>query len=142
MKSHREEYGGQYVALDGDQLLADVWTILDTEISPIELMDGTTRRVKPDAPVIDDGCRAPEEDTVRGFGSNEILSVYAPGRESDVWPEGTARRIPAGSNIILQMHYSKGPGGSEEDRTRVAIVFAKAPVENRWARAEFTTRCS
>src|SRR5262249_37444706 len=31
----------------------DVWTILETEISPIELMDGTTRRVRPDAPVID-----------------------------------------------------------------------------------------
>jgi hypothetical protein len=37
----------------------DVWTILDTEISPVELMDGTTRRVKPDAPVVDDGCAGP-----------------------------------------------------------------------------------
>jgi hypothetical protein len=108
----------------------DVWTILDTEISPIELMDGTTRRVKPDAPVLDDGCSAPEEDTAGGFGSNEILSVYAPGREADVWPAGTARRIPAGSNIILQMHYWKGPGPAERDRTSVAIVLAKAPVDN------------
>jgi hypothetical protein len=107
----------------------DVWTILDTEISPVELMDGTTRRVKPDAPVIDDGCSIPEEDTAGGFGSNEILSVYAPGREADVWPAGTARRIPAGSNIILQMHYSKTGGSAETDRTSVAIKLARAPVD-------------
>jgi mono/diheme cytochrome c family protein len=108
----------------------DVWTILDTEISPVELMDGTTRRVRLDAPVLDDGCSAPEEEAAGGFGSTEILSVYAPGREADVWPPGTARRIPAGSNIILQMHYSKPPGGVESDRTGVAVVFAKTPVEN------------
>ena len=108
----------------------DVWTILDTEMSPVELMDGTTRRVKPDAPVIDDGCGSPADDAESGFGSNEILSVYAPGRQSDAWPPGTARRIPAGSNIILQMHYSKPSGSAERDRTRIAIVFARAPVEN------------
>ncbi|HWX42200.1 MAG TPA: hypothetical protein VN345_13710, partial [Blastocatellia bacterium] len=108
----------------------DVWTILDTEISPVELMDGTTRRVRPDAPVLDDGCSASEEEATGGFGSTEILSVYAPGREADVWPPGTARRIPAGSNIILQMHYSKGAGGVETDRTSVAVVFAKTPVDN------------
>jgi hypothetical protein len=108
----------------------DVWTILDTEMSPVELMDGTTRRVKPDAPVIDDGCAAPDDDTAGGFGSNEILSVYAPGRQSDAWPAGTARRIPAGSNIILQMHYSKPANIAERDRTSIAIVFARAPVEN------------
>jgi mono/diheme cytochrome c family protein len=99
----------------------DVWTILDTEISPVELMDGTTRRVRLDAPVLDDGCSGPEEEAAGGFGSTEILSVYAPGREADVWPSGTARRIPAGSNIILQMHYSKPPGGVESDRTGVAF---------------------
>ena len=30
LKSHREEYGGQYVALDGDQLLA-VWPVLEKQ---------------------------------------------------------------------------------------------------------------
>jgi hypothetical protein len=108
----------------------DVWTILDTEMSPVELMDGTTRRVRPDAPVIDDGCGAPQDDAQGGFGSNEILSVYAPGRQADAWPAGTARRIPAGSNIILQMHYSKPLGIAERDRTSIAISFARAPVEN------------
>jgi len=108
----------------------DVWTILDTEISPIELMDGTTRRVRPDAPVIDDGCSATDEDPAGGFGSNELLSVYAPGREADVWPPGAARRIPAGSNIILQMHYWKPAGDAERDLTSIALVFAKALVEN------------
>jgi hypothetical protein len=106
-----------------------VWTLLDTRPLSIELMDGTTRRIRPDAPVINDGCKAPDPEELGGRNSSDVLSVYAPGREADVWPVGTAKRIPAGSNIILQMHYSKLPGKVDRDRTRVGVVFAKAPVE-------------
>jgi len=108
---------------------AKVWSLLDTKPLSIELMDGTTRRVKPDAPVINDGCSAPDGEELGGRNNSDVLSVYAPGREADVWPAGTGKRIRAGSNIILQMHYSKLPGTVERDRTRVAIVFAKAPIE-------------
>jgi Domain of unknown function (DUF3471)/Copper type II ascorbate-dependent monooxygenase, C-terminal domain len=96
--------------------------------SSIELMDGTITRVKPDAPIINDGCRV-ENSGTGGNNDSEILSVYAPGREPDVWPAGTAKKIPAGSNIIFQMHYSKSPGQAEKDRTSIALTFAKAPVE-------------
>lgn len=106
-----------------------VWSLLDTKPLSIELMDGTTRRIKPDAPVVNDGCSAPDAEELGGRNNSDVLSVYAPGREADVWPAGTAKRIPAGSNVILQMHYSKPPGKVERDRTRVAVVFAKAPVE-------------
>jgi hypothetical protein len=66
-----------------------------------------------------------------GVTSNpDVLSVYAPGKEADRWPDGVAKRIPAGSNIILQMHYSKLSGKPEKDRTSVALVFASKPVGN------------
>jgi len=108
---------------------AKVWSLLDTKPLSIELMDGTTRRIKPDAPIVNDGCNAPDPEELGGRNNSDVLSVYAPGREADVWPTGTAKRVPAGSNIILQMHYSKMPGKLERDRTRVAVIFAKAPVE-------------
>jgi hypothetical protein len=90
---------------------------------------GTTRRIKADAQILDDGCSAPERGTPASNTGSEILAVYAPGRNADVWPEGTAKRIPAGSNIIFQMHYSKTTGKAETDLTRAGLYFAKAPVE-------------
>jgi len=106
-----------------------VWTLLETQPSPLEVMDGTNRRIRSDAPVVNDGCSAADVDAVGFGGNNKVLSVYAPGRGVDTWPAGTAKKIPAGSNIILQMHYSKAAGKSEKDRTQVALVFARAPVE-------------
>lgn len=112
----------------GEKSADPVWTLLETRSSPLEVMDGTTRRIKPDAPVVNDGCSAPDVDAVGFSSNNSVLSVYAPGREADVWPEGTAKKIPAGSNIILQMHYSKSGGNAESDNTAIAVVFAKTPV--------------
>jgi len=106
-----------------------VWSLLDTELPAIELMDGTTRRMKPDAPIVNDGCSAPDAEAIGGRNNSDVLSVYAPGKEADIWPAGTARKIPAGSNIVLQMHYAKPLGKIENDRTRIALIFAKAPVE-------------
>ena len=106
-----------------------VWTLLDTQLPSIELMDGTTRRMKPDAPIINDGCSAPDSEQIGGRNNSDVLSVYAPGREADVWAIGTAKKIPAGSNIVLQMHYAKMRGTVGKDRTSVALIFAKAPVE-------------
>jgi mono/diheme cytochrome c family protein len=107
---------------------AKIWSLLDTPPLSIELMEGTTRRIKSDAPVIDDGCSVSDPEVLGGRNNSDVLSVYAPGREADVWPAGTAKRIPAGSNVILQMHYSKTRGSVERDRTSVGVVFAKAPV--------------
>jgi hypothetical protein len=88
---------------------------------------GTNRRVRDDVPVIDDGCQARKE----GGGNNArfALTVYAPGRNPDVWPDGQAKLIPAGSNLIFQMHYSQATGKPEKDRSGVALLFARKPVE-------------
>ncbi|MFN0108086.1 MAG: thiol-disulfide isomerase [Blastocatellia bacterium] len=91
--------------------------------------DGTVHRTKPDAPVINDAC---SENRSGGGGSGSTLfSTYAPGRNADIYPLGTAKKIPAGSNLIFQMHYAKTTGKVEKDRTSMAIVFAKQPVEKQ-----------
>jgi hypothetical protein len=91
--------------------------------------DGTLRRVKSEAPVIDDGCSVSHGGSLGGGTGGALLCVYAPGRNADIWPEGTAKRVPAGSNLIFQMHYSKTTGNTEKDRTSLALVFARKPVE-------------
>ncbi|MFN7927223.1 MAG: cytochrome c [Blastocatellia bacterium] len=87
--------------------------------------DGTVNRTKPDAPVLNDACGANKNS---GGGGTPLLSAYAPGRNADVYPTGTAKKIPAGSNLIFQMHYAKTTGKPESDRTSIAFVFAKQPV--------------
>ncbi len=51
------------------------------------------------------------------------MGAYVPGQSSMALAEGRARRVPAGSKFIFQMHYT--PTGVEaEDRTRMGLVFA------------------
>lgn len=108
---------------------ASTWSLLDSKPTALELMEGTTRRIKPEVKVVNDGCGAPDIEAVGTGSNNLVLSVYAPGRGVDVWPVGTAKKIPARSNIILQMHYSKTAGAPARDLTSVALVFARTPIE-------------
>ncbi len=62
--------------------------------------------------------------------TSDILLVYAPGSQPDQWPEGFAKYIPAGSDIVLQMHYTTH-GSATEDRTSIGLVFSKEPPRNR-----------
>ncbi len=62
----------------------------------------------------------------KGFTTSDILMVYTPGNSYDEWKPGIAKRIKAGSDLVLQMHYT-ATGAAVEDRTRVGIVFAKEP---------------
>jgi hypothetical protein len=94
--------------------------------------DGTLIRARMDAPVHDDGCKGPNGGFARGSGQEGFgfpLCFYTPGKDVDVWPEGTAKLIPAGSNIVIQMHYSKTTGRPEKDRTSVGLFVSKKPPE-------------
>ncbi len=62
--------------------------------------------------------------------TSDILLVYAPGSLPDRWPEDFAKLVPAGSDIVLQMHYTTH-GHPTEDRTSVGLVFSKAPPRKR-----------
>jgi hypothetical protein len=61
---------------------------------------------------------------------SDMLLVYAPGSSPDNWPGGMAKFIPAGSDLIFQMHYTTN-GTPGEDQTSVGIVFAKKKPEQR-----------
>ncbi|MGH9630900.1 MAG: thiol-disulfide isomerase [Bryobacteraceae bacterium] len=65
-----------------------------------------------------------------GGMSGEFLVGYAPGTVPEVVAPGQAKRIKAGSDIVLQMHYTAN-GKVETDRTRVGFIFAKEPPEER-----------
>jgi hypothetical protein len=104
----------------------------------IMYLDGTLRRVRMDAPVVDNACAQDNTSRRRGGGDggeeNEgaLLAGYAPGKSYDVWPAGTAKRVPKGSTIMFQMHYSSFRGQldkAEKDRTKVGLIFAKEPPD-------------
>lgn len=61
---------------------------------------------------------------------SDILLVYAPGSSPDRWPDGFAKLVPAGSDIVLQMHYTTH-GHATEDRTSIGMVYSKEPPKKR-----------
>ena len=55
------------------------------------------------------------------------LCGYAPGDMPSVYPPGTAKKVPAGSDFVFEMHYTP-IGRVRTDRSKVGLIFAKAPV--------------
>ena len=49
-------------------------------------------------------------------------AIYVPGQRVQPYPEGTAKRISAGAQLIFQVHYT--PVGTEQlNQSRVGMVF-------------------
>jgi Copper type II ascorbate-dependent monooxygenase, C-terminal domain len=96
----------------------------------LRIKEGTLSFIRPDAPVIDDGCARDDNGTFPGSRQSDLgslISSYLPGRAPDVYPEGTARLIKAGSKLNFQIHYSRATGKTEYDDTSVGLIFAKEP---------------
>jgi hypothetical protein len=87
--------------------------------------DGDLRRVKMDAKVNDDGCNGKfgEDD------AGDVVAGYAPGMPPEVFAPGVAKKVVAGSVMILQIHYSKVAGTEQKDRSVVGLIFAKEPPQ-------------
>lgn len=62
--------------------------------------------------------------------TSDVLLVYAPGSSPDQWPDGFAKLVPAGSDIVLQMHYTTR-GVKTEDQTSIGLVFSRKPPTKR-----------
>ena len=62
--------------------------------------------------------------------TSDILLVYAPGSSPDAWPEGFAKFLPAGSDIVLQIHYTTN-GKPTSDHASVGLVFDRVPPKKR-----------
>jgi peroxiredoxin len=70
-------------------------------------------------------------DTKKGASKEPIwITATAPGADTTIFPPGLGRMIPAGAELLWQVHYT--PTGKEEkDRSEVGLVFCKEkPTHN------------
>jgi hypothetical protein len=63
-----------------------------------------------------------------GFG--DFLAGYAPGTLPNIMKPGQAKLVKAGSDLVLQMHYTAN-GKATTDISRIGIVFATAKPTER-----------
>ena len=67
---------------------------------------------------------AVEKGQRRGInGARGFLVGYVPGQRVELWPEGHAKRIPAGSELIFQVHYTP-IGTPQKDQSTLGLCFA------------------
>lgn len=87
------------------------------------------REAQPYVPFVPDRKGADRRLDVGG-GGNEILHTYTPGNLPDVWKPNQAKLIPAGADLVMQMHYTSTKKDSS-DHTSIGLVFAKTAPEQR-----------
>jgi hypothetical protein len=73
-----------------------------------------------------------DEEDRRGahWTDSDILLVYAPGSSPDMWPATMAKFIPAGSDLVFQMHYTAS-GHAVADQSSIGLIFSKSPPKQR-----------
>jgi peroxiredoxin len=52
-----------------------------------------------------------------------FLCAYVPGLRFNSLPAGSAKRVPAGSTFVFEMHYTPN-GVAQQDTTKIGLVFA------------------
>ncbi|MGC2887436.1 MAG: hypothetical protein WB627_00100 [Candidatus Acidiferrum sp.] len=71
----------------------------------------------------------PDDRRGANWTDSDVLLVYAPGSSPDNLPDTMAKFIPAGSDLVFQMHYTTN-GHAGSDRTSVGLIFSKrAPTQ-------------
>ncbi|MBZ5608619.1 MAG: thiol-disulfide isomerase [Acidobacteriia bacterium] len=63
-------------------------------------------------------------------GGNDVLMIYTPGKVPEMWRPGLGKMIKAGSDLVLQIHYTTN-GKESEDNTKIGLVFAKQKPTER-----------
>lgn len=70
----------------------------------------------------------------QGFNPNmpgtRVLCGTAPGDMPFRAPYGMAKKLPAGSKLVFQMHYTPN-GKKQTDRSYVGLMFAREPIERQ-----------
>ncbi len=64
------------------------------------------------------------------LGRMEWLHGTAPGAVPEILPDGQGKFVPAGSDFVLQIHYTTN-GTAATDRSKVGMIFAKSPPAER-----------
>src|SRR5580700_10096144 len=81
-------------------------------------------------PFTADTLSDPEDRRGAHWTDADVLLVYAPGSSPDSWPDAMAKFVPAGADLVFQMHYTTN-GRAATDVTRVGMTFAKKPPAQR-----------
>jgi mono/diheme cytochrome c family protein len=81
-----------------------------------DLVDGNGQQ-------IDLTPRLTKDPNLKEIGS---IGGYVPGRIDNVFEEGTARKVPAGSYLVLQMHYTT-IGVPVDDSLEIGVLLSKEP---------------
>jgi len=81
----------------------------------------------------------PHEHGGEGGGAGDMLAGYAPGTLPNVLRPGTAKLIPAGSDIILQIHYT-ATGKASTDLSEVGLIFSTTKPAERVLTLAATTQ--
>ena len=66
----------------------------------------------------------------QGEAGAELLIGWAPGLPPTILKPGQAKLVKAGSDIVLQLHYTPN-GKAASDRTKIGIIYAKEPPKER-----------
>ena len=64
----------------------------------------------------------------RAEGAGGYWAAYVPGNGAHAWPEGFAKRLPAGAKISFQIHYTPS-GTAKSERLKMGLKFAEEPPE-------------
>jgi len=81
-------------------------------------------------PFTADTLSDPEDRRGAHWTDADVLLVYAPGSSPDEWPATMAKFVPAGADLVFQMHYTTN-GHAATDVTRVGMTFAKKSPPQR-----------
>ncbi len=65
----------------------------------------------------------------------QVIAGFSPGRPAKQVPDGYAMLIPAGSDLVFQLHYTTN-GKPTTDVTRIGFVFAKQTPSKRVIRVQ------
>jgi hypothetical protein len=108
-------------------------------ISAVDFKPGNSRVVHHILAAYDTGGRArtlddpgPGYKVFGGYGliPSGSLSGWAPGKLPQHLPAGIGRYVPAGADVLMQIHYHKS-GKDESDRTAIGLYYARSPVDKQ-----------
>ena len=76
----------------------------------------------------------PGYSSLGGFGDgvqvNGFLPIWTPGSRPRYTPEGSGYFLPAGADVLIQMHYHKS-GKVEADATSIGLYLSETPLPKR-----------
>jgi hypothetical protein len=61
--------------------------------------------------------------------TEEVLAVYTPGARATLFPEGMAKKIPAGADLVLQMHYTSKKTSASDTPAVGLMLTSQTPAK-------------